>query len=807
MPEIPSGARTTPLVGLAQRVTQAARYVISGVTPSTWFGPFQPLAPMAPDQEGVKGRQWDYSTGVNLNYIPRSSEAISFGELKALSRSCDLLRIAIESRKDQISSLDYIIRPREAPSGAEPSLWYKMGAKAHPEIPIGTQKRVDAITDFLRYPDRENPWDMWLKEWMENVFVIDAPAIWRRRDRAGRLFALEQMDGSMIKPVIGADGRRPKPPDPAYQQILHGVPAADFTTEELFYCPWNIRTDSSYGYSKVEQILVTINTAIRRSLFQLNWYTEGSQPDAFMGLPKEWNLTQIKDFQDYMDSLLAGNLASRRKLRFVPGEFKYQETKSPPLKDSFDEFLARIICFTFAIAPDPFIEHVSRGAVEGSHTRALEEGLEPNQRYIKAVIDRIIWEDFDSPDLEFKYIENREQDPQKQMLIDVGYAKAGIYSIDEVRVERGKPAIGGPASVPMLATATGYVPLGALTMPGVAGALAAAGGPAAQALTHQPGRSPQDKGPEGGAAHSHTPSNPQKNMGEPDEGEEDEITNLLKLYVNGEASQGGSGGWWPNQPATVSGGHDHPPRSDQGYGHPYPGASGDPTASPRQYPRSSGSSWGGGSNDWDYSQQSQTVEPGRHPAPQTQPRLDYYHDLRSQVRKALALDHIGTGSGVIDPKNEMAVDLPIADDDTRADVGHIAWKRVQSSDFRLVPKEIPLHLVRATQPTVDKTRVAHHVQQFEQYGDSGTDPPLYLKLGGLYYVLDGHHRTVAAKLAGFDSLVSDLLEGSGGSGDQSSARESSRGQVASTLQGDRSAPPTDFQNLEVELSSLVRNSN
>ena len=37
------------------RLADATRYVITGVSPDTWFGPLQPLAPMAPPE--VKGRQ------------------------------------------------------------------------------------------------------------------------------------------------------------------------------------------------------------------------------------------------------------------------------------------------------------------------------------------------------------------------------------------------------------------------------------------------------------------------------------------------------------------------------------------------------------------------------------------------------------------------------------------------------------------------------------------------------------------------------------------------------------------------------
>lgn len=672
MPELVPGARVTPLAGLAQRVTQAARYVISGVTPQSWFGPMQPLAPMAPQDEaaGVRGRRFDYSTGINLNYIPRSTEGIKFDDLRQLSYNCDVLRAVIEARKDQMAALDWIIRPRQAPSGYEPHLWYRQGAVAHKDIPNEQQKRIDAATQFLQYPDRRTPWDQWMREWLETVFVIDAASLWRRRSRDGSLYALEWIDGATIKPLLGADGRAPPSPSPAYQQILHGVPAADWTDEELLYLPWNIRTDHIYGYSKVEQILVTINTFIRRAMFQLKYYTEGSQPDAFMGLPREWNLQNIRDFQEWMDSLLIGNLAQRRHIRFVPGEFKYQETKSPPLKDQYDEFLARIVCFTFAVAPDPFIEHVSRGAVEKSHTRALEEGLEPTQRYIKGVMDRILLEDFESPDLEFKYIEDREQDPEAQMKIDTGYTDNAIYSIDEVRIARGKPPLGGPFAVPMVKTTTGYVPVGALTAPGgIQTALAIAGGPAARAVEGV------------------------KNTREP------------------------NGGTNPNN--------------------------------------------------------------------ETQTNKAF---LNSELKHVL--QKLAEGSGAIDPATARPVDLPIANDEQRAQVEHEAWRRVQTNTFKIINREVPLSRIVATQSIVDGPRVEDHAEQYAEEGGYPL-PPITLQLSDKYYILDGHHRVEGAKQAGAKRLLIACLESSSVS-------------ALSSLPTSSLSIPGDLAVLESELAPLAR---
>ena len=61
------------------------------------------------------------------------------------------------------------------------------------------------------------------------MLVIDAATLYPRYNRGGSLYALDVIDGATIKPLIGEDGRAPEPPDPAYQQILKGIPAADFS--------------------------------------------------------------------------------------------------------------------------------------------------------------------------------------------------------------------------------------------------------------------------------------------------------------------------------------------------------------------------------------------------------------------------------------------------------------------------------------------------------------------------------------------------------------------------------------------------
>ena len=77
--------RTPVPQGLVRRVVAGMRYMITGAGPEAWFGPFQPLQPMAPSE--VAGRQFDYPVGYNLVVTPRGDEGVGFPQLRALAEA------------------------------------------------------------------------------------------------------------------------------------------------------------------------------------------------------------------------------------------------------------------------------------------------------------------------------------------------------------------------------------------------------------------------------------------------------------------------------------------------------------------------------------------------------------------------------------------------------------------------------------------------------------------------------------------------------------------------------------------------
>lgn len=385
-----------------------------------WFGPGHTLRPVAPEE--VAGRQLDFPTNYNINIKPRSYESVSFAMLRQLADSYDLLRLVIETRKDQIESYEWEIVSEEGKS-----------------VPDST---LDNLTTFFKYPDKENQWNTWIRKLLEDMFVIDAVAVYPRMTRGGEIYGFELMDGATIKRVIDEWGRRPLPPDPAYQQVLKGLPAVDYTSEELVYWMRNPRTNRIYGFSPVEQIIMTVNIALRRQVHQLQYYTEGNVPEAICGLPAEWGLDVIKQWQSYWDTTMEGNTAQRRHMKFVPFDpTKIFSPKSESLKDAYDEWLARIVCFCFSISPSQLVKETNRATADTVQDTAKKEGLVPLQTWIKNSIDYLIKVQLKQPNACFKWKAQLDLDPLQQAQVDQIYLAADVITPDEVRDRLGKEAM------------------------------------------------------------------------------------------------------------------------------------------------------------------------------------------------------------------------------------------------------------------------------------------------------------------------------------------------------------------------------
>lgn len=416
-----------------------------GIDAATWFGPGQPQSPQAPSD--VAGRAFDFPAQVNMLATNQRHSPFGFETLRAFADGYDLLRLIIETRKDAMERLRWVVQLRDSKE----------------RLTAQKRNRINEITKFFLKPDKEHNWNSWLRMLLEDLFVIDAATLHRRRTRGGKLHSLDQIDGSTIRRVLDDWGRTPEDPDAtAYQQVLKGIPAVNYRSTDLFYRPRNVRIHKVYGFSPVEQIMMTVNIAIRRQVWQLNFFTEGNMPNALIGVPEQWTPDQIRTFQEWFDNILAGDLGERRKARFVPAAVgkTYIPTQEAELFGKAEEWLARVICFAFSISPQPFLQMMNRATADTAQQEAAATGLAPIQNWVKALMDDILAEEFGSEDLEFVWRGDDELDPVKRQGITEANVKIGLLTVNEGRIDMGREAYENTLfDEPMFMTSNGMAPM------------------------------------------------------------------------------------------------------------------------------------------------------------------------------------------------------------------------------------------------------------------------------------------------------------------------------------------------------------
>jgi SPP1 gp7 family putative phage head morphogenesis protein len=441
------GSREYP--GVLARTIAMVRYAATGKTPE-WFGPLTPIQPMAPPE--VAGRQFDYPVGFNINFTPRGTEPVGFKKLKALAANSDLLKMIMAGQMDKAETLEWAIKPKEKAG-------HKRGA---------VDQSILDIQAKLEYPDGIHDWAQWLRILLEQLFVLDAVSIYRRRTLGGSPYTFEILDGATIKPLIDQSGRRPAFPDPAYQQVLKGVPAADYTTRELLYYPQNPRADHVYGFSRVEMIITTVETAIERMKGQKAFFTHGNLADGFFSAPDGVQPDQVRQVEQMWNNLITAGVENRRIAQFLPAGFQWNPIGAPPLQDVFDEWLTRLICFVFSTSPTPFLKQqgLGHGSSQTDHAAAEAAGLANIMQYVRRLMNRLLAEDFGRPDLEFTWIEDREFDPKTKAEIEDKRLRNGSLLLDEVRDRNGEdPLPDGLGAKPLIYTAAGAQLLDAVINP------------------------------------------------------------------------------------------------------------------------------------------------------------------------------------------------------------------------------------------------------------------------------------------------------------------------------------------------------
>ncbi len=358
---------------------------------------FSPGAPLTPAQGLVNPqgpRQWQFPVGYNISVQPRSTEPTSFDTLRNLATLYDGVQLCEQVWLDTVAKLTLNIKPR-------PEIVAEQGQA----IMARYAKKIRQYSDFFNYPDRGNGKDLktWLRAAVRDQLQIDAVAIYVRRNRAGGVFSLELVDGTTIKPLLDPRGRRPQPPYPAYQQFIYGVPAGLYTSNEMLYQVETARTESVYGLSRVERIILRVNQALRKENKDLARFTDGNVPPAILEPPgdTEWTPEQLLAYQTMWDALLAGNDQARSRIKVVEPGAKVTTIDEDDIFIDFDRFLLNVTasCYSMTMADLGFTENVNKSSGESQENVFYRRACQPLMDRYAVLFTQILRDYFDEQDL------------------------------------------------------------------------------------------------------------------------------------------------------------------------------------------------------------------------------------------------------------------------------------------------------------------------------------------------------------------------------------------------------------------------
>lgn len=481
---------------------QVAALVAAGVNPQTSgafnplprldpqvaFGPGLPLLPAAIDPTRrdtgrPEPRFTEYPVSSNLPGV--SDRLVPWKVLRDAAAAGGIPRRCIQIRKDEITTLEWTITiSKDAVAKAEADNPGSSRADIEADLRKRLGPEIARATAFWERPDpgQDEDWPDWIGKLLEEHLVLDAVAIYPRRTYGGDLHSLEILDGTTIKPLRDYRGGKPLPPNPAYQQNLWGFPRGEYVADvdeegrilnayapdTLIYKRRNVRAETLYGHSAVEQCLEDLDVWLRRRAWIRAEFTDGTVPAGLLRNTgaNSWTPQQVLEYETALNDAWSGQTLERHRMRILPPGFELESTPdvAERYKPEYDLFLLKQLAahFSTTIAELNFTETGgigSSGYHEGQADIKERIATMPTYRWIQGLITSISRRHLGTPgELEFKILGLEDEDEAAADEVAGNRVKSGRMTYNEDRDRLGLPRYPFPeADMPIVETSRGVI--------------------------------------------------------------------------------------------------------------------------------------------------------------------------------------------------------------------------------------------------------------------------------------------------------------------------------------------------------------
>lgn len=441
-----------------------------------WALPPQPLDPARKDTGRPMPRVMEYP--VSWNLPGQGNKLVPWSVLVAASENVDILRRCIEIRKRHVRSMEWawVVREdvvngayRADPRQGKDDVEQQMREKFLPEI--------QRLTTFWEAPWKSNgvQFGQWANGVIDQHLMFDGVAVYPRTTYGGDVLALEIIDAATIKPLLDNRGARPEPPFPAFQQDIYGFPRGEFTAavtetedgltvienaylpDQLFYHRENFRPQTPYGYSAVEQSLISARLYLKRQGWMLAEYDDGSTPLMWLspdGTPQmmagasAMTATQRREWEDSLNDELTGQTAARHRVKVTPPGFKpiAMPSVDERYRPEYDLFLIKMLASHFGVTNTELGFSESQGlGNSGLHKGQADVsnrvGTDPDLKMLSEMINALSRDFLRAPaELAFVFVDPDSEDSQAEDLTANAQRMRGTITINDDRKRLGLAA-------------------------------------------------------------------------------------------------------------------------------------------------------------------------------------------------------------------------------------------------------------------------------------------------------------------------------------------------------------------------------
>ena len=449
-----------------------------------------PLDPVNPGTGRADPRKWQYEVAWNLDLQGRLAQ---WNILSSAAVQIDIFSRAIAIRTADVTkmSASWQVSPDAVNTiMADNNITSSEAAKIARKLNIA---KIDELNEFWEnpYPMMDESWESWITEFLWQRLVYDGVPVHPHYTLGGKLIGFDIIEASTIKRLLDDDGAPPRPPNPAFQQILFGFPRGEFLAspdkdgqfylggeyriqdrDQLSYFVVNKRTNSPYGISPVEMALQIGNVYVERLKWLQAEYAYGTTARGYIeSSTSEMSQQSFAEWNRILNGWFEGQTNNRQQMTVLPDGFK-SPTFTPQMdekfKSDFDEMLIKRTAGFFGITPSQFgvIPRAGLGGGKGASEGAADEtetvSSKPQNRQIEAAINSLARRyqgatravTFTLTDDEGS--EDRLEAAKSHQV----YFSIGALTANDMRKDLGLPDYEFPeADIPMIVTAQGPVPL------------------------------------------------------------------------------------------------------------------------------------------------------------------------------------------------------------------------------------------------------------------------------------------------------------------------------------------------------------